>query len=373
MSSSPISKHFRGVYQGKRVLVTGHTGFKGSWLCDWLIALGAEVGGFSIDVPTTPSHYEVSGLPDKISAARNRMGDIRDLSALQDFISEFKPEVVFHLAAQSLVRESYDSPKTTFDTNVGGTVNVLEALRFSPETKAAVLVATDKCYENLELDYGYRESDRLGGKDPYSASKAASEIAVHSYFLSFFKDNPRLARIASARAGNVIGGGDWAVDRIVPDCMRGAALGQAVSIRNPSSTRPWQHVLEPLSGYLLLGQNLLEKNEATIGEPFNFGPADESTRTVGDLVNEIRKEWPELKILSEGGNSAAKHEAKLLKLSCEKAKERLGWEGVLNFSQAVQMTARWYRGYYHSKRVETSAQISEYCSLALSKGARWTQ
>ena len=246
---------FENIYKGKRVLITGHTGFKGSWLCTWLLDLGATVAGFSVDIPTEPSHFEALGLSARIE---NFKGDVRNKSSLDEAMNKFRPDIVFHMAAQSLVRKSYEDPILTFETNSIGTLNLLDCLRDHPSVIAAILITSDKCYENVEWIWGYRENDRLGGKDPYSASKACAEIISKVYMETFFKEKG--PSIATTRAGNVIGGGDWALDRIVPDCARAWSKGEKVEIRNPNATRPWQHVLEPLSGYLVLGQKLLQGN-----------------------------------------------------------------------------------------------------------------
>lgn len=362
---------FQGVYAGKRVLVTGHTGFKGSWLSQWLIELGAKVAGFSIGIPSNPSHYEVLKLPELL---KNYTGDIRDLGAFQRALDEFKPEIVFHLAAQAIVRLSFDDPKLTFDTNLGGTVNVMEALRKTPSIKTAVIITSDKCYENVEWEFGYRETDRLGGKDPYSASKACAEIAFSAYARSYFLTSGS-TRVASARAGNVIGGGDWAKDRIIPDCVRAWANGQNPVIRNPRSTRPWQHVLEPLSGYLWLGARLIQTPENLIGESFNFGPPADVNQPVAELIEEMGKTWAASSWkhdLQTAGTQ--KHEAGLLKLSCDKALHRLQWQPTLVFPETVRMTAEWYKEFYETKKessARTLTQIREYQALALKRGRLW--
>jgi CDP-glucose 4,6-dehydratase len=333
-------------YKGKRVFVTGHTGFKGSWLCEWLLHLGAEVAGFSLE-PEEGALFRELGLETRLA---HQLGDIRDRALLADAIRGFHPDHVFHLAAQPLVLASYDRPLETFETNVNGTLNLLEALRPLQSPCAVVCVTTDKCYENREWLQGYRETDKLGGNDPYSASKAMAELGIASCRRSFFGGSP--VRIASARAGNVLGGGDWAADRIVPDAIRALKAGAEVPVRNPKSTRPWQHVLEPLGGYLLLGARLLGSSGADFCTAFNFGPWTDSNRSVRELVEEILKHWPgEWADTSDG---ASPHEAHLLHLSIDKAYHMLGWSPVWDFAQTVTKTVEGYR----SKSV--ASQIDEY-------------
>ncbi len=358
-------------YRGRRVLVTGHSGFKGSWLSHWLLDLGAEVAGYSLHMPSTPCNYEVLSLGSRI---RHYSGDIRDLKAVSAAFEEFQPEIVFHLAAQAIVRTSYDEPKVTFDTNLGGTVNILEAVRTTQAVRTAVFITSDKCYENVEWDYGYRETDRLGGKDPYSASKACAEMAIRSYARSFLLKEGK--RIASTRAGNVIGGGDWAKDRIVPDCVRAWEKGSAPLIRSPKSTRPWQHVLEPLSGYLWLGAGLNAGRDDLIGEAFNFGPKAEVNQSVAILIHEMKKTWDGVDWDSDPAGAASKPEAGLLKLCCDKVLHRLGWQAILSFDETVAMTAAWYREYYEGGgdlSTFTTKQIRTYTELARERGASWAK
>lgn len=361
---------FDGAYAGRRVLVTGHTGFKGSWLCRWLLGLGAEVAGFSLYLPSQPCNFEVLGLDRQLADMR---GDIRNYAELENAIAVFQPEIVFHLAAQAIVRASYDEPKQTFDTNLGGTVNLLEVIRKTPSVRATVLITSDKCYENVEWEYGYRETDRLGGKDPYSASKACAEIAISSYARSFFSQTGQ--KIASTRAGNVIGGGDWAKDRIVPDCARAWAQGRALTIRNPAATRPWQHVLEPLSGYLWLGAQLSQDRPELNCEAFNFGPGAEVNQPVSVLIAEMAKVW-QGSGCNVGADASHKPEAGQLKLCCDKALQRLGWHALLSFEETVRMTAEWYRE-YHAGRCDMSAfllgQIRAYESMAVERGLPWAK
>ncbi len=362
----------KSAFTGKNVWLTGHTGFKGSWLCEWLLRLGAHVHGFSLAPPTDPSLFEQLNLKERI---RHETGDVRDLAAVKESLLRAQPDFVFHLAAQALVRYSYEQPIETYSTNVMGTVHVMEALRLLKKPCAAVLVTTDKCYENIEINYAYTEKDPLGGHDPYSSSKAAAEIAIGGYRRSFFANHP--VRIASGRAGNVIGGGDWALNRIMPDCIRSLQIGKAIPIRNPSATRPWQHVLEPLSGYLWLAAILAdperrENHEVTAA--FNFGPEQESNRTVGDLVGETLRHWPGS--WKDASNPGSPHEARLLMLSTAKAKELLRWQPVWNFEKAVKKTVAWY----HSvKENDTGAegltlrQIAEYENDALDAKLAWAQ
>lgn len=348
---------FLDAYRNKRVFLTGHTGFKGAWLAHWLIKSGAIVTGFAKDIPTTPSLFQATGLASDLVDLR---GDVRDLGALERALGEAKPDIVFHLAAQPLVRRSYEDPFTTFAENTLGTAAVLEAVRRAGSVAAMVVVTTDKVYENLDGARIFRERDPLGGHDPYSASKAAAEIVFSSYCRSFFSAGTRMC---SARAGNVIGGGDWAEDRLVPDCARAWAKGEAVLLRNPSSVRPWEHVLEPLGGYLLLGQRLMEQPEGVHGEAFNFGPADENGHTTLALVEEMEKHWPGKAHRLAGSASDGKKEAGILRLNCDKAAERIGWRPALSFEETVAWTSAWYRGYYEGgvdMRATTLGQIERY-------------
>ena len=360
---------FKGFYSGKRVLVTGHTGFKGSWLCQWLSQLGAHVAGFSIGVPSQPSNFEVLKLGARVKDFR---GDVRNLDELVRVFEEFQPDMAFHLAAQPLVRASYDEPKLTFDTNLGGTVNFLEAVHRTPSVKVGVVITSDKCYENVEWDYGYRETDRLGGKDPYSASKACAEIAFSAYWRSYCAAGDK--RLATVRAGNVIGGGDWARERVVPDCIRAWANGEAPLIRNPGAPRPWQHVLEPLSGYLWLGVGLISGHSGLAGEAFNFGPRAEVNQPVSKLVEEMLKTWPAGSWNRQTQSGTEKPEAGLLKLCCDKALRRLDWQAILSFEETVRMTAEWYQRYHAGENdmaAFTTTQIRLYETLAKGRSVRW--
>ena len=347
-------------YRGRRVLVTGHTGFKGAWLSEWLLALGAETAGFSLEPPTNPSLFEQRGLATRM---RHQIGDVRDAAAVQEFVASFSPDYVFHMAAQPLVRASYSIPVETWATNVVGTAHVLDAVRLHAAKSARqvgiVVITTDKCYENLEEGRAFRENDRLGGHDPYSASKAAAELVVESYRKSFFSGPDSHVALASARAGNVIGGGDWALDRIVPDAMRALARGEAIPIRNRHAVRPFQHVLDPLCGYLRLGSALFSNPLSR--SAFNFGPEDESHRSVEQLVTEILRHWPgEWRDASQPG---AVHEAKLLHLAIDKARNILGWRPVWNFGDGIRETVAWYRCAHEGTAdlaAMTRAQIADY-------------
>ena len=361
---------FNHIYEYKKVLITGHTGFKGSWLSCWLTQLGANVTGYSIDIPTVPSLFELLRLEKGIN---HIVGDVRDHDRLLNTVKTIKPDFIFHLAAQSLVGNSYDNPSGTMTTNIIGVNNILDAVKVVGKKCTAVIITSDKCYDNLELERGYHENDILGGKDPYSASKGAAELVVKGYYHSFFKTQD-LIRIATARAGNVIGGGDWAKDRIIPDCIRSWEKEEKVKIRNPHSTRPWQHVLEPLSGYLRLGQQLSENNDIN-GKSFNFGPPEQNDHTVLELIEQIVKQYYEDKKMPyEIIGQSSFHEAGLLKLDCTKAKEQLLWEANLNFEQTSYFTAKWYFDY---KSVDihdlTSKQIKNYCDTAIKKELSWTK
>jgi len=361
---------FKNVYRGKRVLVTGHTGFKGAWLTLWLTELGAEVAGFSKYLPSRPCAFEVLGLRKNI---RHYTGDVRNAPELKKVFNSFKPQIVFHLAAQPIVRSAYENPKLTFDTNLGGTVNVLECIRNRPGVKAAVIITSDKCYENFGLSRGYQEDDRLGGADPYSASKAGAEIAFSAYFRSFFQHQNGL-KIASARAGNVIGGGDWAKDRIIPDCVRAWSKNKRAVIRNPQATRPWQHVLEPVSGYLWLAANLLGNGEKINGQAFNFGPRFAANHNVAEVVKLFLKSWGEAKW--EHVPSKGRKEAMLLQLSPRKTSRQLAWHSALTFQETVEFTSRWYKEFYSRQsdmREFSRAQIKQYVDKAGKQCLAWAR
>ena len=359
---------------GKRVLVTGHTGFKGTWLCLWLKQLGAEVYGLSIGVPSTPSHYELGSLKSFLKA--DHRVDIRDFKKVFAVFLETKPEIVFHLAAEAIVKTCLDNPKDAFDTNLGGSVNIFESIRLTTGIKSAVIITSDKCYENVEWDYGYREEDRLGGKDPYSASKACVELAFSAYFRSYFTNHSEL-KISTTRAGNVIGGGDWAKDRIIPDCVRAAAEKRDLVIRSPHATRPWQLVLEPLSGYLTLGAELFldRDNKKDInGESFNFGPSTDVEVTVEGVLAEMKRQWSSISWKVDGNDQYAKKEAGLLKLSCDRALRRLSWKATLNFNETIEFTAGWYKAWLNGDDIQelSDQQISKYVKLASERKLAWT-
>jgi CDP-glucose 4,6-dehydratase len=363
---------FGNIYLNKKVLITGHTGFKGSWLTSWFLELGAEVAGYSNGIPTTPSHFEELGLAGEI---KNYIGDIRDYERLNSVFRDFKPEFVFHLAAQPLVRYSYEEPKETFEVNILGTLNILECIRESRDlVKVGIIITSDKCYDNIEWVYGYRENDALGGEDPYSGSKGAAELVAKSYIKSYFKEGV-FPRIATVRAGNVIGGGDWAKDRIVPDIVRSWSQGCPVIIRNPESTRPWQHVLEPLSGYLCLGADLYA-SETNAGEPFNFGPDSTVNKNVKELINEMELYWDNSPGYDIQQAERNKKESNLLKLTCDKANIFLNWYPNLDFSTTIRFTTDWYNEFYMNKLSVfdlTCNQIKEYVERAKMKKLKWAQ
>lgn len=362
---------FNDRFLGKRVLVTGHTGFKGSWLTQWLLQLGAEVTGFSLAEPvSSPNLFDGLGLSGQID---DRRGDIRDPDPIAACIRKTQPDFVFHLAAQSLVRKSYSTPVETYAANVMGTVHVLDALRRVDRPVVGVMVTTDKCYENKEWLHGYREEDPMGGYDPYSSSKGAAEIAISAFRRSFFSPESG-KRIASARAGNVIGGGDWALDRIIPDCIRSLQQEQAIPVRNKVATRPWQHVLEPLSGYLQLASALASdsKRDANLWGAFNFGPGLTSNRTVADVVEQVLKAWPGA--WEDQSDPDAVHEAKLLNLSTDKAYHLLAWRPVWDFEKTIAETTAWYRTNFEGGDMKafTQAQIARYTQDASGAGIPWS-
>lgn len=334
---------FNNIYKNKRVLVTGHTGFKGSWLCIWLKELGAEVIGYALDPYTDRDNFVLSGLSEKIIDIR---GDIRNKEKIEKVFEDYKPEIVFHLAAQPLVRLSYDIPVETYEVNVMGTINIMEAIRKTEETKVGIMITTDKCYDNKEQIWGYRENEPFGGYDPYSSSKGAAEIAINSWRNSYF--NPKEYEkhgkaIASVRAGNVIGGGDWAKDRIIPDCIRALESGETIEIRSPKSIRPWEHVLEPLSGYLLLGEKMVE-NPIKYSQGWNFGPNLDSIVTVWEIAEKVVGNYG-AGSLKDVSNPNELHEAKLLALDIAKARFELGWKPTLNINETIELTVEWYKKY----------------------------
>ena len=366
---------FKETFSGKKVIITGNTGFKGSWLTMWLQKLGAAVTGISVDIPTEPSLFRELNLEQKIE---HHFEDIKNGAVMQRIIATVQPDYIFHLAAQPIVSVSYQHPVKTFETNVIGTANILEALRLANHPCTAVMITSDKCYDNVEWTWGYRENDALGGKDPYSASKGAAELIIKSYYHSYFSKPGSKVKLAAVRAGNVIGGGDWALNRIVPDCVRAWAENKPVSIRNPNSTRPWQHVLEPLSGYLRVAE-LLTDNPLLNGEAFNFGPSADQSHTVLTLLKEISKWWKfasghEHFSITE---NTAFHEAGLLKLNCDKALHFLQWEPVLDFLQTSQLTGEWYNQFYNGDKqglfAFTVNQINDFEKKANQKGLQWAQ
>lgn len=356
-------KLFGGQYQDRKVLLTGHTGFKGSWLALWLAQLGARVTGAALPPGTMPNHWDLLGL----NLADHRL-DMRDGAAVAELVAGAQPEIVFHLAAQPLVRRSYRDPLETWSTNVMGTANLLEACRQAPSVRAIVVITSDKCYENLERPAGYRETDRLGGHDPYSASKAAAELVVASYRRAFF-DAPNAPLVASARAGNVIGGGDWSEDRLIPDLVRALVGRSSLEIRSPHATRPWQHVLESLSGYLLLGQRLLE-GRRDLAEGWNFGPETEGNRTVAEMLKRLSAHWPEL--AWQPSTRLEPHEAALLHLDSAKAKAQLGWKPIWGLDETLTATAGWYRRFLATGQADSHTQLEGYIAAARAAGAGWS-
>ncbi|HQU09468.1 MAG TPA: CDP-glucose 4,6-dehydratase [Opitutales bacterium] len=375
--SDSILRCFDGYYAGKTVLVTGHTGFKGSWICEWLLGLGARVVGIAL-APGEPSLFDELKLAQRME---HHVQDIRDYARTRDIILAVKPDVVFHMAAQPLVRESYQDPLGTYATNVMGTAHVLNALRELTTPCVAVCITTDKCYENREWLYGYRECDALGGYDPYSSSKACSELVIHAYKQSFFNVDHALTLVvvASVRAGNVIGGGDWTQSRLLPDCVRSLMAHESICVRNPESTRPWQHVLEPLSGYLSLGAALGRALEAEnleelqlLSGPFNFGPLTHEKHTVGQFVEAVLRLWPgEWSSVCDQKNP---HEAGLLHLAIDKAATVLGWQPVWDFEKTVQASIHWYRAWAESAKQApalTIHDLAEYTQDARKQGLPW--
>ena len=365
---------FNNIYKDKKVLVTGHTGFKGSWLTTWLIKLGADVVGISKDIPTNPSMFEELQLESKIKHYKK---DIRDLSVIVEIISSEKPEFLFHLAAQPIVSTSYSNPIETISSNVMGTANILEALKISNHICSAVIITSDKAYENVEQVWGYKEDDKMGGKDIYSGSKGAAELIIKSYYHSFFKATKSNIKLVIARAGNVIGGGDWAKDRIVVDCMEAWSKKKSVEIRSPEATRPWQHVLEPLCGYLHLGAEVF-MNDTLHGEAFNFGPRAEQNHTVKQLLEDLSQYW-NFKSVDDAfsvTDNIPFHEAGLLKLNCDKALFFLQWQANLEYKDAIRFTSEWYYSFYNLNEDildKTLEQISEYENMAKDKELAWTE
>jgi CDP-glucose 4,6-dehydratase len=364
---------FGNTYQNKKVLVTGHTGFKGAWLTMWLLKMGAKVIGVSKDIPTIPSMFVKLKLESQV---KHHFCDIRNLAKLNEIIVMESPDFIFHLAAQPIVSVSYADPVETITSNAIGTMNLLEVLRNYKGACTAIMITSDKCYDNIESIYGYKETDGLGGKDIYSGSKGMAELVIKSYVQSFFTKNNNV-KIAIGRAGNVIGGGDWAKDRIVVDCVLAWSSEEKVEIRSPNATRPWQHVLEPLSGYLLLGKQLSETGIELQGEPFNFGPRAEQNRSVKELITDLAGFWGFSNIveaLNVTGNIPF-HEAGLLKLNCDKALFYLKWQPSLNYDETIQLVGDWYYSFYHKSENMfdyTIGQINEYESIAQKRKSIWT-
>ncbi|MHC1706500.1 MAG: CDP-glucose 4,6-dehydratase [Bacteroidales bacterium] len=368
MENMGISGLFGGIYKGKKVLLTGHTGFKGSWLLYWLTSMGAEVKGISLEPATDPAHIVLLEMPHT-----SEILTINDREKLEEAVVSFNPDIIFHLAAQALVRASYEDPAATFMTNVMGTVNILDISRKLKDLKAIVVVTSDKCYDNKEWIWGYRENDPMGGKDPYSASKGCAELVTAAYRHSFFNTRDYSEKhqvlLASARAGNVIGGGDWAADRIVPDIVRAVTSGETLFLRYPNATRPWQHVLEPLSAYLMLGWKLLE-GKKEFAEAWNFGPDIHNNMSVRELVQEAALLWPALKYEVRAGDFP--HEAGYLMLDSAKAKKLLEWNTIWDFPQTIQYTINWYREYYENNSVQTDHDLMWFIEDARKKALPWT-
>jgi CDP-glucose 4,6-dehydratase len=364
---------FKNIYKDKVVLVTGNTGFKGSWLTIWLIHLGAKVIGISNDEVSSPSNFKVSQISNFIDDYRL---DITDTDSIKNLIIKVQPDFIFHLAAQALVRSSYENPVETMFTNSIGSVNVLDALRSIDKKVITIMITSDKAYDNVEWVWGYKETDRLGGKDPYSASKGMAELAIRSYVESFFINKNTNIRVGIARAGNVIGGGDWAKDRIVPDCMKAWSNQEIVKIRSPDATRPWQHVLEPLSGYLCLAEELYRDNKFN-GEAYNFGPQSDQNDSVRSLIDEMSTYWDQIKWKDVSNHKVHLHEAKLLKLNCDKALFDLQWHSNLKFKDTIKMTVDWYREFYKRQNLSmyefSINQIDYYTKIAKSNNLNWTK
>lgn len=361
---------FNDIYHNTRVFITGHTGFKGSWLALWLSQMGAKITGYSLQPPTEPNHFNLLDI-----GINSIIGDIRDAENMKQVFREHHPDFVLHLAAQPIVRLSYKDPYETFSSNVMGTINIFEAARACGSVRAIVNVTSDKCYENREWSWGYREIDPVGGYDPYSTSKGCSELITSCWRNSFFNlheyGNTHHTLLASGRAGNVIGGGDWAIDRLVPDIMRSVNQNETVKIRNPQAIRPWQHVLEPLSGYLLLGQKLLE-GQKEFAEAWNFGPPDEDNITVGEIAEQIKISLPKIDYeINTTPNQP--HEAGMLRLDCSKARSKLQWKPVWDGKAAVMKTAQWYRAFYEFKKVLSVDDIYSYIEDAKGKNISWAE
>ncbi len=348
-------------FKNKNVVITGHTGFKGSWLTAWMCEMGANVTGIGLEPVDRISNFNVCALANKITDLRI---NVKNSSQIKEAIENAKPDFIFHLAAQALVKESYDDPINTWETNVIGTVNVLNSLRDLKKKCVAIMITSDKCYDNVEWIWGYRETDKLGGPDPYSASKGGAELAIQSFYRSYFRESKTI-KVASVRAGNVIGGGDWSVNRIIPDCVKAWANNEEVLLRNPFSTRPWQHVLDPLSGYIKLAYDLSNNNSLN-GESFNFGPPPNQNFNVMELVNEMSAHWDKVSWKDISEKNSGPYESGLLKLDCDKAMQSINWKAALNFQDTVRLTAEWYKLYYEnpeSALENTMNQIKFYQTL----------
>ena len=368
MESLVMQHLFGGIYKDKTVLVTGHTGFKGSWLVYWLKQMGAKVVGYSLEAPTHPNHLALLDLD-----ITSIIGDICDLEKLNETFATHQPDIVFHLAAQALVRPSYANPIETYETNVMGTLKVFEACR-KHQVKAIVNITSDKAYENKEWVWGYRENDPMGGYDPYSASKGCADLLASSYRNSYFNPHDyqksHQTLLATCRAGNVIGGGDWAHDRLMTDIMVSVSQGKKVSIRNPKATRPWQHVLEPLSGYLQIGQKLLEE-KVEFGEAWNFGPSDEGSICVEEFVLHVKQHWDKIDYeINQIPNQL--HEANLLKLDCSKAHIKLHWKDVWDSEKTFEKTVKWYKAFYENSKILSQEDLESYIADAEAKNIAWT-
>lgn len=359
---------FGECYRDRAVFVTGDSGFKGSWLTFWLTQLLARITGYSLNAPSELNHFDLIKLPYP-----RIVGDIRDLGKLTQSMQKCKPEIVYHLAAQPLVCESYRDPITTYQTNVMGTLNLLEAVRKTPSVRAVVIVTSDKCYENREDSRSFRETDPMGGHDPYSSSKGCTELLVASYRNSFFNlqkyGNSHYCLLATVRAGNVIGGGDWGKDRLVPDIMKAASSGECVEVRSPNAVRPWQHVLEPLSGYLLIGQKLLE-GDTSVATGWNFGPANKDHVTVAELITQLAEHWNQINCAFPR-DVRMFHEAHCLSLDCSKATKELNWSPVWNIEETAAKTTEWYRSFYNDKEVVTEQQWNGYVTIAKERECVW--
>tara|TARA_Y100001970_G_scaffold286159_1_gene407643 strand:- start:5042 stop:6133 length:1092 start_codon:yes stop_codon:yes gene_type:complete len=362
---------FRNIYKNKKVLITGHTGFKGSWLSIWLNSLGAKVYGISCDIPTQPSHYNYAKIYRFI---KNYKFEINEYKKLKHTIDRIKPDFIFHLAAQSLVKKSILDPKRTWTSNLVGTMNILESLRNYKAKCSVVIITSDKCYFNKEWSRGYKENDKLGAIDPYGASKSAAEILFKSYFETYYINSTNIS-LATARAGNVIGGGDWAENRLIPDCIKAWSKKQKVLIRNPKSTRPWQHVLEPLSGYLSLGANLYFSKKLS-GQSFNFGPSENKEYNVEDVVNLMSNDWKNVKWKIKLSKRDSFKESNLLKLNCKKAKYHLNWNATLNVKETIKLTTNWYKNFYNNRKLTliiSLNQIEYYTQIAKKRKLSWTK